>query len=176
MQAKSNEDLARQWTRLVNLISQFETEHHVYHKFVFDGYNLKRYASLKQQHHKTGSTDKKIPVIGKASKRPQSPGCISREAGFDNGSQTEDESKSPKFRSSKEEKDDASQRSWSPTKLPKYRDPEYVRYLSAVKNDLNVFKNSLTMRVGKAGAKSFPPSNSFVGDSVELASLEAPSE
>lgn len=81
--SKSNEDQARQWNRLGSMISRFETEHHVYQKFIFDGYNLKRYVAMKQQLLKTGYSDKKIPVIGKESKRPQSPGCISREPGFD---------------------------------------------------------------------------------------------
>ena len=44
---KSEEDQARQWNRLTCLISQFETEHHIYNKFIFDGYNLKRYATMK---------------------------------------------------------------------------------------------------------------------------------
>ena len=47
------------------MISNFETEHHIYQKFIFDGYNLKRYISMKQQLLKTGYSDKKIPVIGK---------------------------------------------------------------------------------------------------------------
>ena len=51
----------------------------MYLKFVFDGFNLKRYAALKQQLLTSGESDLKVPVIGKESKRPQSPGCISRE-------------------------------------------------------------------------------------------------
>ena len=63
----------------------------MYQKFVFDGYDLKRFAVMKQQLLTTGTSDKKIPKIGMERVRPQSPDCMSREAGFDAASQTDDE-------------------------------------------------------------------------------------
>ena len=43
---KTKEDQAKKWNRIAMLISQFETEHHGYHKLVFDAYDLKRYAIM----------------------------------------------------------------------------------------------------------------------------------
>ena len=44
--------------------------------------------------------------------------------------------------------DDMSQKSWSPTKLPKYKDNHHVKFMTDVKQDLNFFK---TMeKVGKS--------------------------
>ena len=39
-------------------------------KFVFDGYDMKRFAIMKQQFLTYGKAEKKIPVIGKEKKRP----------------------------------------------------------------------------------------------------------
>lgn len=168
---KSKEDQARQWNRIASLASQFETEHHVYMKFVFDGYDMKRFAIMKQQFLTYGKAEKKIPVIGKEKKRPQSPGCISREQGFDQGSQTDDEIGSPDARAaiareeSKMSKD--ALRSSSPTRLPRYQDPSQKKYMSAVKKDLNYFKMT-----GKRQSSLAHSACSNHRSSVELASVQ----
>ena len=93
----------------------------------------------------TGESDKKIPVIGKASKRPQSPGCISREQGFDQASQTDDGSPArPDTRASESrlEKEEKKRKSQSPERKKDVRfvDRATRKYMTAVKNDLTFFK------------------------------------
>ena len=83
---KSAEDQSRMWNRVASLIGSFETEHNLYVKFVFDGYNLKQYAVSKQQILTQIDTSVKLPTIGKESKRPSSPGYLPREAEFDHDS------------------------------------------------------------------------------------------
>jgi len=43
----------------------------MYGKFIFDGYNLKKYATLKAQYLKTGFGKINIPKIGRGLPRPQ---------------------------------------------------------------------------------------------------------
>ena len=93
MARKSNEDQARFWGRIASLIGSYETEHHVFLKFFFDGYNLKDYAELKETYLKTGMFGGwKIPTIGSEQRRPPSPGYMAREVGFENsGGNNDDE-------------------------------------------------------------------------------------
>lgn len=51
---KSKSDKARVWGRIGSLVASFETEHHGYLKFYFDGYDLRRYAGLKEDLLNTG--------------------------------------------------------------------------------------------------------------------------
>ena len=74
------------WNRLASLIGSFETEHNLYVKFVFDGYNLKQYAVSKQKILTQIDTSIKLPNIGRESKRPSSPGYLPREPEFDHDS------------------------------------------------------------------------------------------
>ena len=74
------------------------------------------------------------------------------------------------FRASKDDNNDSiSQSAASPSKLPKYRDPAHVKYMSSVMQDLNVIKKG-RVRFGPT-AQSLSPTNKF-GDSVEMASQE----
>ena len=89
MANKSNEEKARIWGRITSLIGLFEDEHHAYVKFFFDGYNFKTYAELKENYYKTGMAGAwKIPVIGRESRRPSSPGYLARESAFDTAAGT----------------------------------------------------------------------------------------
>ena len=92
MAQKSNADQARCWGRIASLIGSFETEHHVYHKFYFDGYDLKTYAETKEAYLKTGMAGCwKIPTIGQEQRRPPSPGYMAREVGFENSGGADDD-------------------------------------------------------------------------------------
>ena len=108
-------------------------------KFVFDAYDLKKYAITKQQILTTGTSDCKLPKIGRDYIRVQSPGCISREAGYDNASQTDlrDFSKQSQSPSYKAESKKTLQ---DPIRLSRYVDADHKKYMSAVKQDLHLMQ------------------------------------
>ena len=82
------------WNRLVSLISQFESEHSAYGKFIFDGFNLKSFAFQKWKLTYTGQCDLKLLKIGREVERPKSPGYLAREAPYRYYEQSEAERKS----------------------------------------------------------------------------------
>ena len=75
------------------MVHRFEQEHHVYHKFYFDGYDLRKIALAKkdQLSNSEAKVEPKIPPFGKETKRPSSAGYIEREPGFENDCVSEKE-------------------------------------------------------------------------------------
>ena len=131
MADKPVKEQARLWNRLASMVSQFETEHHYYHKFVFDGYDLKRYSIIKQQLLTSGKSNRKLPKIGREAVRAQSAGCLSREAGFDQASQTDEQTGSAK---NSPERKPETRMSFKESQggLPRYEDPGKKRFMKAV--------------------------------------------
>ena len=52
------------WSKFIRVLSRFETEHSLYPKFVFDGYDLKYYAKHKQENLTLKTEKNKLPIIG----------------------------------------------------------------------------------------------------------------
>ena len=100
-------------------------------KFVFDGYDLKRYSIIKQQLLTSGKSNRKLPKIGREAVRAQSAGCLSREAGFDQASQTDEQTGSAK---NSPERKPETRMSFKESQggLPRYEDPGKKRFMKAV--------------------------------------------
>ena len=54
----------------------------LYPKFVFDGYDLKKYATLKRENLMLKKEKNKLPTIGRATAKQEGERAISRERGF----------------------------------------------------------------------------------------------
>ena len=97
-QDKSNDEKAKHWSKLASMVHRYEQEHHVYHKFYFDGYDLRKIALAKREMLSNTAApgtvapgEPKIPPFGKETKRPSSAGYIEREPGFANDCVSEKE-------------------------------------------------------------------------------------
>ena len=119
------------------MIHRFEQEHHVYHKFYFDGYDLRRIALAKKDLLSKGATpgEPKVPPFGKEIKRPKSAGYIEREQGFENDCISEKEILTIDDRIAQEieESKRTGRKHFSPSNIPRYNDPDHRRHMNAVK-------------------------------------------
>ena len=129
------------------MVHRFEQEHHVYHKFYFDGYDLRKIANAKrdQLSDSGAKVQPKIPPFGKEIKRPASAGYMEREPGFENDCISEKEvfTIDDRIRQEMEESKRTNRKNnFSPTRIPRYNDPDHRRHMTAVKADYERIKNN----------------------------------
>ena len=135
--AKGQEDQGRLWTRLIQQLSQYEQEHMLYPKFVFDGYDLKKYATLKRENLMLKKEKNKLPTIGRATTKKEEGRAISRERGFNYDTcSADDDYVAERQRMLEEEKKmRASHKEFGPKNVPRFVHPDDRKRLSAVKSD-----------------------------------------
>jgi len=135
------------WGRFVHLLGQFEEEHHLYPKFVFDGYDLKQFATLKQQNLEAGKPEKyKLPVLGRSVVNQKANRCMSREKGFNYETATADEDYILERQSmlKEETKQQSSYVPFGPKNVPRFNHPDKKKFEKAIKSDMRLltFSNS----------------------------------
>jgi len=128
----------RMWSRFVQLLSRFETEHALYPKFVFDGYDLKKYATFKRENLALKKEKNKLPVLLKAGEEQVKDRCMSREHGFNYDTLTPDEEyvAQRKIQLEEEKKVKPTEQLFGPKNVPRYKHPDDKKLITAVKADL----------------------------------------
>ena len=138
---KSHEDQGRLWSRLIQQLNQYEAEHPLYPKFVFDGYDLKKYATLKRENLMLSNKGKKekhkLPVIGRSNGKPEEGRAISRERGFNYDTLSADDEYVQQRQSmlQEEKKLRASHKEFGPKNVPRFVHPDDRKRMAAVKSD-----------------------------------------
>ena len=147
--AKSDAEQTRMWNRLIYLLSQFEEEHHLYPKFIFDGYDLKQFAQNKKENLAISNPEKnKLPVIGRSIVQQEENRCMSRERGFNYESAANDEIYLQQQKQSlEEEKKLAASKSFGPKNVPRFVHPDDKKHMAAVKSDMKLLSFSYSAKL-----------------------------
>lgn len=138
--AKPREEQARLWDRFHHMLSQIEADHVLYPKFVFDGFDLKRYANLKRENLSLEKNKNTLPVIGKGIIKQRKDICMNRERGFNY-----DNNEYPTLHSDTMSQSSqiiaegeilSSSNAFGSKDVPRFQHPDKAKLMASVRNDI----------------------------------------